>query len=104
VKPCCADGSKGSPFARVGHCQLKFLERLLRGPFFIYNINMKYIYELKLQNFLEAREFSRSLNLKSKKDWDAWCKDNIKPNNIPVLPNVAYKNKGWVSYKDWLGY
>jgi len=65
---------------------------------------MKYIYELKLQNFLEAREFSRSLNLKSKKDWDAWCKDNIKPNNIPVLPNVAYKNKGWVSYKDWLGY
>ena len=64
---------------------------------------MKYIYELKLQNFLEAREFSRSLNLKSKKDWDAWCKDNIKPNNIPVLPNVAYKNKGWVSYKDWLG-
>jgi hypothetical protein len=65
---------------------------------------MKYIYKLKLQNFLEAREFSRSLGLRSKEDWDAWCKDNIKPNNIPVLPNVAYKNKGWVSYKDWLGY
>ena len=104
MKPCCADGSKGSPFARVGNRQLKFLERPLRGPFFIYNINMKYIYKLKLQNFLDAREFSRSLGLRSKEDWDIWCKGNAKPSNIPVLPNVAYKNKGWVGYKDWLGY
>ena len=35
-----------------------------------------------------------------------WITKNIKskPKDIPVVPNLAYKNNGWINYKDWLGY
>ena len=58
-----------------------------------------------MRSFEEAREFSRSLKLKNKKEWDQWCKKNIytKPKDIPVVPNLAYKKNGWVNFKDWLG-
>ncbi|MBT5644219.1 MAG: hypothetical protein HOJ42_03675 [Gammaproteobacteria bacterium] len=67
---------------------------------------MKYIFDLKFRGFIQAREFSRSLNLKNRKEWDQWCKNNIhtKPKDIPVLPNLTYKNNGWIDFKDWLGY
>jgi len=26
-----------------------------------------------------------------------------KPDDIPDVPNQGYKNKGWVSWPDWLG-
>ncbi len=65
----------------------------------------KTVFTLKFRSFLEAREFARSLQLTSKKEWDEWCSKNVlrKPKDIPVLPNVAYKNLGWINYDDWLG-
>ena len=67
---------------------------------------MKQVFDLKFRDFKKAREFSRSLKLKSRKEWDEWCKQNLKskPKDIPVVPNLAYKNNGWVSFKDWLDY
>ena len=67
---------------------------------------MKYIFDLKFRDFNKAREFSRSLNLKNRKEWDQCCKNNIhtKPKDIPVLPNLTYKNNGLIDFKDWLGY
>jgi|TARA_B100001750_G_C15483944_1_gene587200 hypothetical protein len=64
-----------------------------------------YIFKLKFRKFDEARKFARSLKLKNKKEWDKWCENNIssKPQDIPVLPNVAYKGIGWINYDDWLG-
>lgn len=54
--------------------------------------------------FQEAREFCRNLKLKSQKDWNKWCKFNdLRKLKIPSNPNVIYKNKGWVSFSDWLG-
>jgi len=66
---------------------------------------MFYVFNLKIRSFKKAREFSRSLKLKNKKEWDQWCKKNIytKPKDIPVVPNLAYKNNGWVNFKNWLG-
>jgi len=57
--------------------------------------------------FEEARDFARSLQLRSLEEWVQYCKsgkDGIpRPNDIPSLPSQAYKNDGWKGYPDWLG-
>jgi len=57
--------------------------------------------------FKEARAFARKLNLQNRNGWSQYCcsrkdKKLIKPQNIPRNPNVAYKNTGWINYKNWL--
>ena len=72
--------------------------------FITMNSNEKIKYTLKLRDFGKARDFARSLGLSTRSEWDEWCNNNskTKPKDIPVLPNVAYKGCGWISYKDWL--
>ena len=53
--------------------------------------------------FEKAREYARSLNLNSKKEWDKYCKSGNKPNDIPNGPYGVYKDKGWVNWADFLG-
>jgi hypothetical protein len=53
--------------------------------------------------FEEARNFARSLKLKNKAEWVAYCTSGDKPDNIPSRPDKAYKNQGWLGYGDWLG-
>jgi superfamily II DNA or RNA helicase len=58
--------------------------------------------------FEEAREFARSLKLKSRNEWNSFMKGKlpkkgILPEDIPVLPYKTYKDKGWQSMGDWLG-
>jgi hypothetical protein len=52
--------------------------------------------------FIEARAYVRSLNLKTQKEWNAYLKRKIKPDNIPYHPERAFKDKGWKGWKDWL--
>lgn len=52
-------------------------------------------------SFEEATEYVRNQNLKSVRKWHFYKK--IKPKFIPDEPNVIYKNKGWINWKDWLG-
>ena len=58
--------------------------------------------------FEEAREFARSLKLRSQTEWKQYCKsgkDGIpRLNDIPANPGIIYKNNGWKGYPDWLGY
>ena len=54
-------------------------------------------------SFEEGRIFVRSLNLKNTDEWIKYCKSSNKPNDIPSYPVGVYKNKGWLSMKDWLG-
>ena len=63
--------------------------------------------DLKYLPFEEAREFARSLGLKTPKDWQLYCvgkvkKVGIKPDNIPRSPEQVYRRNGWKNYKDWL--
>jgi hypothetical protein len=60
--------------------------------------------EMKKQyrDFESAREFVRSLGLKSNKEWKEYCKSGDKPDNIPSAPNTTYK-KEWKGVGDWLG-
>ena len=53
--------------------------------------------------FKEAREYARSLKLKSSKEWFAFCKSKDFPHNIPKTPGGAYANDGWDGFSDWLG-
>ncbi len=53
-------------------------------------------------NFIEARSFVRSLNLKSTKDWYLYSKSGQRPDNIPSNPQNSYK-KEWKGWADFLG-
>ena len=59
-------------------------------------------------SFNEARDFTRSLNLRSQTEWQQYCKsgkDGVpRLNDIPANPGIIYKNNGWKGYPDWLGY
>jgi len=60
-------------------------------------------HKMVYRNFEDAREFARSLNLKSSTEWGEYCKSGKKPIDIPSNANNTYKNKGWKGYQDWLG-
>jgi superfamily II DNA or RNA helicase len=57
----------------------------------------------RFRSFKQARDFARSLGLKSSSDWHSYCQSGDKPNDIPTLPHKTYANAGWVGMGDWLG-
>jgi hypothetical protein len=57
----------------------------------------------KYRSFNDAVKYVCSLNLKSQKEWQKYCKSGNKPDDIPSIPNRTYKNKGWITWGDWLG-
>ena len=59
--------------------------------------------KLQYLSFEEARDYVRSLNLKSTKDWKKYYEIGMKPENIPFCPQSVYKNEGWKSWADFLG-
>ena len=54
-------------------------------------------------SFEQARQYARSLKLKSSKEWVKITKSDEFPENIPKRPEGTYKDKGWRGYSDWLG-
>jgi hypothetical protein len=52
--------------------------------------------------FNKAKEYLKTLNLKTSQDWKHFCNSGEKPDNIPLNPRGVYKNKGWVSMSDFL--
>jgi len=62
----------------------------------------------KYRSFTKARTFVRRLKLKSNQEWRKYRKGELPgkkpmPLYIPSNPDYFYKNKGWVSWGDWLG-
>ena len=58
--------------------------------------------------FNEARKFVRRLRLTSNADWRKFCKGELRekgglPEDIPSAVDRVYKDKGWISWPDWLG-
>ena len=51
----------------------------------------------------KAKKFARSLKLSSAKQWMVFKDSNELPSDIPLAPQLFYKDKGWVSWGDWLG-
>ena len=58
------------------------------------------------QNFLsfeDARKFVHTLKIKNQNEWANYCNSGNRPENIPSNPIQIYKNKGWISFGDWVG-
>ncbi|HJT83394.1 MAG TPA: hypothetical protein VJ697_02835 [Nitrososphaeraceae archaeon] len=58
---------------------------------------------MRFRSFDDAKTFVHSLDLKNREEWKKYCRSGKKPNDIPSKPNSHYKDKGWVSWGDWLG-
>ncbi len=57
------------------------------------------------RNFLpyeEAKIIVHRLKLKTIREWKSYAKSDQKPKDIPSSPDHVYKNKGWISWRDWL--
>ena len=54
--------------------------------------------------FAVGRAYVRKLKLRSQKEWVEWSKSGQRPSNIPGCPQQTYRDDGWISYPDWLGY
>ena len=60
------------------------------------------------RNFDDAKRYVLELNLKGSLEWKKYAKGTLdgyekRPNDIPSAPDVAYKDKGWIDYGNWLG-
>ena len=55
------------------------------------------------RTFEACRTFAQSLNLKSQKEWKEYRKSGKRPDDVPGSPDEAYKDKGWISWGDFLG-
>lgn len=58
--------------------------------------------------FVEARAWVRRLGLTGVKDWKDFCAGRLLrsvplPPSVPSNPNLTYRDKGWISWGDWLG-
>lgn len=53
--------------------------------------------------FEEAREFARKLRLQGQAEWLAATQAPDWPKDIPVKPEVRYRDQGWAGWGDFLG-
>jgi hypothetical protein len=58
--------------------------------------------------FAYARDFVRSLELASSKEWNLYAAGRspalgTRPLWLPSNPNLAYRGEGWAGMRDWLG-
>lgn len=51
----------------------------------------------------EARNYARSLNLKSQNEWFEHCKKEKMPKGVPNSVVDVYKDNGWIGWGDFLG-
>jgi hypothetical protein len=56
------------------------------------------------RSFTEARAVARGLGLKGARGWWEWSKSKQRPSDIPSDPAKTYRDDGWISWPDWLGY
>ena len=54
-------------------------------------------------SYAEAKTFAIRLELRDRITWVEWAKSGARPVSIPALPELYYKDKGWINWRDWLG-
>jgi len=54
-------------------------------------------------SYQEAKTIVHTYGLKSVVEWRRFCAEGKKPKRIPATPAGHYKDKGWVSWGDFLG-
>lgn len=61
------------------------------------------IFGKRFLSFEEARNLVRTLSITKASEWRQLVNSGRKPEKMPSHPNISYKNKGWVSWHDFLG-
>lgn len=51
----------------------------------------------------EARAYIRQFRFKNMREFLKWARSGKRPVDIPSTPKVNYKDKGWISWNDFLG-
>lgn len=59
--------------------------------------------KLSWMPFEEAREFVRSQKLKNLKEWTKFYQSRDRRFDLPTIPQIVYKNQGWIDLPDFLG-
>lgn len=73
-----------------------------KPPTDILNFKFKDKYYL---SYLKARSKVRALKLGNTEEWKKYCYLHTKlPYGVPESPEIVYRNSGWTSFKDWLGF
>ena len=57
----------------------------------------------KFLPFDEALSVAQPLELANRAEWVAWCKEGMRPANVPAGPHRIYKHDGWQGWGHWLG-
>ena len=60
-------------------------------------------YRRTYRAFHEARDFARSLGVKSRKEWHDYAKNPGLPDDLPSWPSTTYRGQGWIGWSDFLG-
>jgi superfamily II DNA or RNA helicase len=56
-----------------------------------------------IRNYEEAKIYVQTLNLKSQTEWLDYAKSGLLPADIPKNPRKVFKDKGWISFGDFIG-
>lgn len=92
------DGFKTRPYDIPSHPDATYTEFISWDDW----LGTRCIKGKEFRPFTEARDFARSLGLKSYTEWRVWCKTGQRPTNIPTCPWSIYKDE-WIGWGDWIG-
>ena len=53
--------------------------------------------------FSEALALALDLGLAGRTEWRVWCKEGMRPPNVPANPDIVYDDDGWQGWGHWLG-
>ena len=59
--------------------------------------------KINFLNYLELKKLLKNKGIKTKVHWAKWRSENKSKYNIPLYPEISYKNKGWTNWDDFLG-
>lgn len=64
--------------------------------------------DINYHDLSRSKKFVASLKLKNRAGWEDYCNKRMtklspKPENIFTYPDIGYREKGWLSWDDWLG-
>ena len=54
-------------------------------------------------SYEDGKAFVHRLGIKTVGEWREYRRSGNLPREIPMAPNLVYKDRGWAGYGDWLG-
>ncbi len=97
--------------AKIYHIAGRLMRKRLMGQTAFFNIQDEsgdlqcYIkrddFSSKWMAMEEAKSLVQKERIQTKKQFDLWKKKGKRPENFPPDPHTAYKNAGWLDYKDF---